>query len=404
MIQPNNLDLNGVKDCLPKKDPELKITIRSIPIRETDNRIIPVCEPTLIGNEHKYVNDCLNSNWISSAGKYISLFESRFAEVCGAKYGVSCSNGTTALHLALMVYGIGEGDEVIIPDFTMIATANAVKYTGAQPVFVDAELETWNIDVTKVEAKITGKTKAIIPVHTYGHPCNLDAIQVLAKKYNLIVIEDAAEAHGAEYKGRKIGSISDVTCFSFYANKIISTGEGGMITTNNKEFYEKAIIIRDHAFSEEMHFWHKYLGYNYRMTNLQAAIGLAQVENFDELVNRRIRNARYYMSVLENIPGITFPTQQDQVKNVFWMFSVLINEESKINRDDLRYWLAENGVETRTFFIPMHLQPVYYNQQHDNEYPNAEYLCKHGMYLPSSGNLSTHTIDLIAKLIRDVMV
>ena len=256
------------------------------------------------------------------------------------------------------------------------------------------------MDTDKIEQKITPNTKAIIPVHTYGHPCNMNKIKILAKKYNLIVIEDAAEAHGAAYQNQPIGCISDVTCFSFYANKIITTGEGGMITTNNKEFYDKAIIVRDHAFSAEKHFWHQYLGYNFRMTNLQAAIGLAQVENFDELVSRRINNAKLYMSLLEGLDGITFPPNQPDVKNVYWMFGILITEKARITRDELRYKLAENGIETRTFFIPIHLQPIYYNQNSTDSFPNAEYLCKYGLYLPSSGNLEKEDIMYITNLIH----
>lgn len=400
MIQPNKLDLSDVKDCLPAKDPELKLTIKRIPIRENEGKIIPVCEPCLIGNEKKYINDCLESNWISSAGKYITLFEQKFAEQCGADYALSCSNGTTALHLALIVFDIKAGDEVIVPAFTMIATANAVRYTGATPVFVDAELDTWNMDADRIEEKITPNTKAIIPVHTYGHPCDMDKIRELARKYNLLVIEDAAEAHGAEHKGQKIGGIGDATCFSFYANKIITTGEGGMITTNNKEFYEKAVILRDHAFSADKHFWHQYLGYNFRMTNLQAAIGLAQMENFDELVNRRIQNANLYMSLLQGIDGIVFPPNHPSVKNVFWMFGMLVTEQAKITRDELRCRLAENGIETRTFFIPIHLQPIYYNPNLEDSFPNAEYLCKYGLYLPSSGNLRKEDIMYITDLIH----
>lgn len=403
MINSEKNITSKIEDCLPAKDPELKLTIKSIPIKENEGKIVPVSEPCLIGNEKKYVLDCLESNWISSAGKYITMFEENFAKACNAKYAISCSSGTTALHLALYVLGVKEGDEVIIPTFTMIATANAVRYVGATPVLVDADRETWNIDVHQIECKITPKTKAIIPVHIYGHPCNMDAIHRIAKKYNLLVIEDAAEAHGAEYKYKKIGGLSDATCFSFYANKIISTGEGGMITTNNQEFYEKARIIREHAFSKERHFWHEYLGYNYRMTNMQAAIGVAQVENFETLVSKRIRNANFYMETLKGVKGITFPPQHKDVKNVYWMFSILLNEISKISRDNLRKILADKGIETRTFFIPIHLQPIYYKSEYKGKFPVSEYLCKHGLYLPSSGNLDENIIIYISKLIYDAM-
>ncbi|MDP3789898.1 MAG: DegT/DnrJ/EryC1/StrS family aminotransferase, partial [Candidatus Omnitrophota bacterium] len=260
--------LFSLKDILPSSEPRLKPSIRKI----------PVSEPLLKGNELKYLTKCIKSNWISSAGNYVERFEKKFSRCCEAGYGIACTSGTTALHLALTGFGIGRGDEVIIPTFTMIATANAVSYTGAKPVLVDSEPRTWNIDPAKIEEKITRRTKAIIAVHTYGHPAEMDRIRAIAKRYRLFVIEDAAEAHGAEYKGKRAGSIGDAACFSFYANKIITTGEGGMITTNNKKFAEFTGNLRDHAFSKERHFWHKYLGYNYRMTNLQAAVGLAQAE------------------------------------------------------------------------------------------------------------------------------
>ena len=401
MIEPNELDLKGVKDCLPKNDPRIKVSVNTIPASESKGRIIPVCEPTLIGKEKEYLLDCIETNWISSAGKYLNLFEKKFSEYCGAKYGICCMNGTVALHLALAVLGIKKGDEVIIPTFTMIATSNAVTYTGAKPVLVDSELRTWNMDETKIEEKITDRTKAIIPVHTYGHPCDLDKIYKIANKYNLYVVEDAAEAHGAEYKGKRIGSISIANCFSFYANKIITTGEGGMITTNNEELYKKAQVLRDHAFSPEIHFWHKYLGYNYRMTNLRAAVGLAQVEVFDELVSRRIKNAMLYNSLLKDVQGIALPPETPDVKNVYWMYSIRIEDEFKLSRDELRNYLAEHGIETRTFFIPIHLQPIFYEYYKNEQFPNSEYLCKTGLYLPSSGNLTRSDIEYIVDKIKE---
>ena len=323
---------------------------------ELGSKIIPVCEPTLGGNELKYVSDCIETNWISSAGKYITRFEEQFAQKSGAKHGIACANGTVALHLALATMGIGPGDEVILPTFTMIATMNAVAYTGATPVLIDSELGTWNMDVAQLESKITSRTKAIIPVHTYGHPVDMDRVMEAARKHKLYVIEDAAEAHGAEYKGRKIGSIGDATCFSFYANKIITTGEGGMVLTNDDETAKIARNLRDHAFSEERHFWHKYLGYNYRMTNLQAAVGLAQTERFAELIECRRNNAKIYSALLKDVPGLTLPPEAPTVKNVFWMYGVMVQPEFGLNRDQLRERLAKRGIETRAFFVPMHLQ------------------------------------------------
>ena len=367
--------------------------------------MIPVCEPTLIGNELKYVTDCIQTNWIGSTGKYIELFENAFANFCDVQYGVGCSNGTTALHLALESLGIGNGDEVIIPDFTMIATGNAVIYTGAKPVFVDSELETWNIDPKKIEDKITKKTKAIIVVHTYGHPVDMDPLTEIAKRYNLFVIEDAAEAHGAEYKGRKVGSLGDVACFSFYSNKVLTTGEGGMVVTNNKEFAEKAKLLRSHALTVPR-FLHQELGFNYRITNIHSAIGLAQTEKADELVNMRIKNANIYSQLLKNIPGVTLPPQKEWAKNVYWMYGILINKDFGMDAKSLREELLKKGIDTRAFFVGMHSQPLYKNFKGENkpdcsgQFPNSEFLEKCGFYLPSSNSLTREQIETIVKEIK----
>ena len=384
--------INKKKTLLPLPEPALKTY---------KGWNIPVCEPTLWGNEKKYVKECMDTNWISSKGGYIARFESSFARKVGAKYGVGVLNGTVALHLALAALDIGTGDEVVIPTFTMIATPNSVRYTGAKPVIVDSELDTWNMDASKIEAKITKRTKAIMPVHTYGHPCDMDAIMRIAKKHKLYVVEDAAEAHGAVYKGRKIGSIGDAACFSFYANKIITTGEGGMVTTNNKKLAEKMQLLKNHAFSSERHFWHKLLGFNYRMTNIQAAIGLAQTENFEKLANKRIENAMLYNSLLGDIDELTLPPSSDNIKNVYWMYGLMLKDFSRVTRDTLRYELAAKGIETRTFFIPIHHQPVY-KGWFKGAYPNSEKLCTNGIYLPSSTSLSEKEIRYVARTVKDV--
>lgn len=394
-IELNLKELGDLAKIIPGPEPRLRVS-------PTLGRIIPVCEPKLDGNESTYVARCLETNWISSTGNNIEQFEKKFARCCGARYGISCTSGTTALHLALATLGIGKGDEVIIPTFTMIATANAVTYTGATPVLIDAEPDTWNIDPEKIERKITERTRAVIVVHTYGHPADMDKILSAAKKYHLYVVEDAAEAHGAEYKGKKIGSIGNIACFSFYANKIITTGEGGMLTTNDKKIAEVARELRSHAFSKERHFWHQYVGYNYRMTNLQAAIGLAQVERFDEFVQLRIGHARLYNSMLKGIKGIILPPQTKDVKNVYWMYSILIEDELGISRDELRGGLAERGVETRTFFIPVHLQPIYF-RRYPQRFPIAEELCRKGMYLPSASSLTEKEINYVVKSIISVI-
>ncbi len=368
--------------------------------------MIPVCEPTIDGNELKYVSECVKTNWISSRGRFINEFEEKFSKFCDCKYGAALSNGTTAIHMALEVLGIGKGDEVIIPTFTMIATCNAVIYSNAKPVFVDAEMETWNMDIGKIEEKITDKTKAIMVVHTYGHPMDMDAVNKIAKKHGLYVIEDAAEAHGAEYKGKRAGSLSDIGCFSFYANKIIMTGEGGMVVSNNEKLIEKAKLLRDHAFTKKR-FIHEELGFNYRLTNLQAAVGVAQMEYADKLVESRIKNANYYNSLLKDVEGITLPPKKEWAKNVYWMYGILIEDNFGITKDELMVRLKEKGVDTRSFFIPMHKQPLYKKDDErfpdtEGSYPISEELGRKGLYLPSSSHLTKEEMDTVVEKIKEI--
>jgi perosamine synthetase len=405
MLQPVELsveDLGARAEVIPGHEPELKISIPRIPISELEleRKIIPVCEPTLAGNESRYVMDCLNTNWISSAGKYIDLFEQAFSQKVGCEHGIACVSGTAALHLITAALGLGPGDEVIIPTHTMIATAYAVSYTGARPVLVDSERHTWNMDISQIEAKITDRTKAIIVVHTYGHPVDMDAVLEIARRRKLYVVEDAAEAHGAEYKGRPAGSLGDAAAFSFYANKIITSGEGGMVTTNNAELAKTVRTLRDHAFSKERHFWHKYIGYSFRMTNLQAAIGLAQTEQMDGFVKRRRENAALYTSLLREMPGLTLPAEEPWAKNVYWMYGLLVEDEYGLTRDELRRCLAERGIETRTFFIPMHLQPIYYADYRGELFPVAEDFCRRGLYLPSASSLTQHEIEFVVQEVK----
>ncbi len=392
-------DFNLIKDFVPGTDPEIRHCKRSAAnIRE----VIPVADTVLDGNELRYVTECIETNWISSIGPYVRRFESEFANAAGCKYGIACANGTVALHLALATLGIGHGDEVILPAFTMIATPNAVSYTGADPVLVDAEPFTWNMNVDLIEQKITSRTKAIIVVHTYGHPVDMDPVNEIARRHNLLVIEDAAEAHGATYHNRPAGSLSDAATFSFYANKIVTTGEGGMITTNNEELALTARRLRDHAFSAERHFWHQYLGFNYRMTNLQAAIGLAQTERLAELIETRRRNAGLYHQALGDIKGLGLPQQAAYAKNVFWMYGIVVEDAFGCSRDVLRQKLAEQGIETRTFFIPIHFQPIYFERFRGQKFPVAEDLCKRGLYLPSGPALTEAEIHFISDTIRKI--
>jgi perosamine synthetase len=387
----NETDLTLIRHLLPAPDPVVAAP-----------RVIPVADTLLDGNELRYLTECVQSNWISSAGPFVGEFERRFAQACDCEFGVACANGTVALHLALATLGLGPGDEVIIPTFTMIATANAVSYTGATPVLVDAEPATWNLDVAQLEARITPRTKAIVVVHTYGHPVEMAVVSELAQRHKLHVIEDAAEAHGAEYHGRRIGSLGAAASFSFYANKIITTGEGGMVTTNDAELAAVARRLRDHAFSPERHFWHQYRGFNYRMTNLQAAIGLAQTERMEQLVERRRANARLYTTALSSVPGLTLPTEREGMKNTFWMYALLVEAEYGCTRDELRRQLAQHGIETRTFFIPIHVQPAYFDAYRGQRYPVAESLCQKGLYLPSGPTLTETDIQFVAETIARV--
>jgi perosamine synthetase len=396
-------EMGDLAEIIPGQEPVLQAVVNPIPQFGTAPRrpIIPVCEPTLSGNELKYITEAVETNWISSAGSFIRRFEALFAEKVGTRYGVACANGTVALHLALATLGLEPGDEVIIPTFTMIATANAVTYLGAKPVLIDAESRTWNMDVEQVESKITPRTRAIVVVHTYGHPVDMDVLNDVATRHGLFVLEDAAEAHGARYKDRPVGSLGDAASFSFYGNKIITTGEGGMVTTNREDVARLAWNLRDHAFSTERHFWHKYLGYNYRMTNLQAAVGLAQTEQLEQFVAARRANAAYYTRLLSKIPGVVTPPEASWVTNVFWMYGIMLEDEFGLTRDALRQGLAHRGIETRTFFIPMHCQPIYFDQYRGERYPVSEDLCRRGLYLPSASNLTRHDIEVVVEAIKE---
>lgn len=366
--------------------------------------MISVCTPYLEGNEKKYLLDCVESSWISSAGKYIKEFEEKFSGYCGCQYGSTVTNGTTALHLAVAALGLGQGDEIIMPSFTIASTAFAALYCGAKPVFVDSEKDTWNIDPTQIEKKITKRTKAIMPVHTYGHPCDMDAIMKMARKHKLWVIEDAAEAHGAEYKGQKTGSFGDIACFSFYGNKIVTCGEGGMIVTNNKKLKEKCDYLRNLAFLKEKRYWHLDVGFNFRMTNMQAAIGLAQFERIDQLIDMRRNNARRYNEYLRDVPGIIFPVERKNCKNVYWMYSILVGKEFGLSREVLMQKLHEKGIETRTFFLPLHNQPVFRKLKiaQKGDFKVANDIAKRGFYLPSGGGLKTEEIRYICETIKEI--
>jgi perosamine synthetase len=386
MIEPASLsqsDLMSIEELLPGEEPQL-LPCSSGP---RQSQVYYVAETRLVGNERKYLNDCIDSNWISSKGPFVRQFETEFARQAGCEFGIACANGTVALHLVLAALGIGPGDEVIVPAFTMIATANAVRYTGATIKLVDAEPEYLNVDVDLIEAAITPATKAIIVVHTYGHPAGMTRICELARKHNLELIEDAAEAHGAEYLDKRVGGFGRAGTFSFYANKIITTGEGGMVTTNDHEFANLAMRLRDHAFHPQRHFWHEYVGFNYRMTNMQAALGLAQTERIDQIVRARRQLADWYTSGLESVSGLQLPLEGAGAKSVYWMYGIRVHPAFGCTRDELRLQLAQRGIETRSFFIPIHLQPVYFDTFRGARFAVAENLCQTGLYLPTHEKL-----------------
>lgn len=362
---------------------------------------IHIANPVLNGNEKKYVDDCINSGWISSVGSYIQKFEEKFAKFVGTKYAASCSNGTVALHLPLLAYGLKPGDEVIVPTLTYIATANAVKYCGGTPVFVDSEKETWNIDPAKIEGKITKKTKGIIVVHLYGHPVDMDPIMKIAKKYKLFVIEDAAEAHGATYKGKMVGSIGDVGVFSFFGNKIITTGEGGMVVTNDKKLDAKMRLFKGQGQDPNRRYWFIEVGYNYRMTNIQAAIGLAQLENVKWHMNMRKKIAKWYYKHLSSLSEyIELPIQKNWASHSYWMYSILLKDSVKIRRDKFMELLTADGIETRPVFYPMHVMPPYLNKK--LKFPVAEGISQRAINIPSHALLKESNIMFISSCIKKV--
>ena len=357
---------------------------------------IPVSSPLIDKDDIDSVTKCLESGWVSSLGEDVPNFERKFAEYQGAKYGVATNSGTTALHLALASLGLNENDEIIMPTFTMIASINAAEYLRLKVKLIDANPTTWTMDINAIENRINKKTKAIMAVHIYGHPENMIYINELAKKHNLLVIEDAAEAHGAEIDGRKVGTFSNVSSFSFYANKIVTTGEGGMNLTNDRELAERMAWLRAHAFGREgKHFWHEELGFGYRLSALQGALGLSQMTKIDKLVEKRRKNAKIYNELLQILSDrglLTLPTEEKSAKNVYWMYSILVKQKY---RDNLMSFLARKGIETRTFFYPVHKQPYYAKRYGDEKFPIAEKLSSEGINLPSGNTLDSKDVEEI---------
>ena len=367
---------------------------------------IPVNEPLLNGNEKKYLCECIDTGWISSEGPFVKEFEQKMSAAVERKYGIAVSNGTAALEVAVQALGIGEGDEIIMPTFTIISCAMAVTKLGAIPVLVDSDLYTWNMNVAEIEAKITPRTKAIMIVHLYGLPVEVDKILELAKRYNLKVIEDAAEMHGQTYNGKFCGSFGDVSTFSFYPNKHITTGEGGMIVTDDEELAERCRMLRNLCFRKDVRYVHDEISDNYRFTNLQAAVGLAQLERLEEFVERKRKMGNYYTERLKNIDGLILPIQKtDYAENIYWVYGIVLDKHIQADNKTMQKLLTDEGIGSRTFFWCMHEQPIYQRQGlfKDEVYTNAEYLARKGFYIPSGLALTTDQMERVVVGIHRVM-
>ncbi len=377
--------------------------------------MIPVNEPMLVEDDIRNVMDCVRSGWVSSSGRYIEQFESEWAAACGAKYGVAVSNGTAALQIGMECLELQPGDEVIVPTFTIISCVMAIVRAGASPVLVDSEPRTWCIDVERIEAQITARTRVIMPVHVYGHPADMDRITQLAHKYGLRVFEDAAEVHGAEYLSgrdsgnptwRRCGGIGDLAAFSFYANKLITTGEGGMVVTCDNVLAERLRSLRNLCFQPPRRFYHTQLGYNFRLTNLQAALGLAQVRRLASIVNRKREIARRYTQRLRKLEWLELPQEESWARSVFWVYGMVIRDDVPLDSDGLAGRLATAGIETRPFFLGMHEQPVFHRRglfaNSSGQFPVAERLARRGLYVPAGLAVTDAQIDAVCGALEQI--
>lgn len=371
---------------------------------------VPVNTPVFNGNEKKYLMDCIDTGWISSAGAYIERFEKGMAKLVGQKYGVAVSNGTTALEDAVLALNLPKGSEVILPDFTIISCVQAIVKAGLVPVPVDCTADTWNLDVTKVEAKINDKTKAIMVVHIYGLPVDMNPIWALAKKHDLLIIEDAAEAHGLTYRGKQCGGLGDISIFSFFPNKHITSGEGGMVMTSSDAYYERAKAVRNLFFDPERRYIHSEFGSNFRMTNIQAAIGLAQLEQIDNTVIRKREIGGYYQEALQGIDSIQLPVPKtDYADNIYWVFGIVLRDPER-KADEIMKKLGEKGIGTRHFFYPIHRQPALIKEGcckaeylDDRQFPNANYICEHGFYIPSGLGLTIEEQKYVVEELKNLL-
>jgi perosamine synthetase len=363
---------------------------------------IPVNEPLLEGNEKKYLNECIDTGWVSSEGPFVNFFEESFAKRVDRKFGIAVSSGTAALDIAVEALGLGPGDEVIMPTFTIISCVHQIVRSGATPVVIDSNPVTWNMDVSQIESKITKRTKAIMVVHIYGLPVDMDPILDLAKQYDLKIIEDAAEVIGQTYRGKPCGSFGDISIFSFYPNKLITTGEGGMVLMDDEALVEKCHGLRNLCFQKKQRFVHDHLGWNYRMTNMQAAIGLAQLEQLDKFIKKKREMGKSYTNHLNDVKGIQLPLENtNYAENIYWIYGIVLDEEIPLDSRDVMNILAEDRIGTRPFFWPMHEQPVFkkmglFNNEH---YPVAERIARRGFYIPSGLALNESEIKKVAEKI-----
>lgn len=372
---------------------------------------VPVNEPALADADFAALSDAFKSGWISSAGRYVDEFEESWAAYCGQKHGIAVSNGTTALQVAVEAAGIGAGDEVILPSYTIISCASAVVRAGGVPVLVDCDPDTFGMDVSAIAARITPRTRAIMIVHMFGHPVDMDPVMALAERHGLIVIEDAAEVHGARYlsgrdgnapRWQTCGGIGHISTFSFFANKLITTGEGGMVLTSDDRMAERSRSLRNLCFRSDRRFLHTEHGYQYRLTNLQAAVGVNQVKRIEDIVDRKRRIAADYTVRLADIPGIQLPVERDWAKSVFWVYSILLGQERELDAVALAADLRARGVETRPFFLGMHEQPVFHDLGlfKDEHYPVTERIARKGLYIPSGLGLTDVQMDIVSDAVH----
>lgn len=358
-------------------------------------RSVPLSQPSLDGREREYLLDCIDSGWISSAGKYVDRFEQAFAEATGTRHAISCANGTVSLHLALVAMGLQPGDEVLMPTLTFVAPANAIRYCGGRPVFVDIEPATWAIDPARIEERITSRTKGIIPVHLRGHPADMRAINAIADRHGLFVIEDAAQAHGATVDGKAVGGLGTMGSFSFFGNKMLTTGEGGMLTTDDDDAAAMVRLLKNQGMTREHRYWHAVIGFNYRLTNLQAAIGLAQVERMDDLLARHRQVARWYQDRLAGVPGLSWQVEQPWACHAWWQFVVSLDEAFGATRDEVIPQLQRAGIDARRIYYPMHELPIFAAEAASGSFPVADRLSSRALCLPTWSGLSRDDVDYV---------